>query len=142
MMKHALTISFLTALTVLCGCGRTDVLPQFHGRIASHVDTYGSGTGGESELKRSGSMRSGFDYGDPNKPDWTSDTKWEFLRSEGATDVYRVEWTFRPMNGADRTRTREVSFDGMTSTHVFSNEWQVISIEPPQSNEDSQSGDH
>ena len=138
MMKHTLMISLLTTLPVLCGCGTRDVVPQFQGRVVSHVDTYGSATGGESELKRRGSMRSGFDYGDTNKPDWTSDIKWQFLRSEGAADLYRVEWTFRPINVADRTRTREVSFDGVTSTHVFSNEWQVISIEPALTDVDSQ----
>jgi len=86
-MKFILTIGLLLALALLSGCNGTEAGPRFQGRIVSHVDTYGSGTGSESRLHREGSMTSGFDYGDPAKSDWTSDIKWCFLRREGGTDV-------------------------------------------------------
>ena len=140
MMRPNLTIGALLTLVLLTGCGRTEAGPRFQGRIVSHVDTYGSGTGSESNLHREGSMTSGFDYGDSAKPDWTSDIKWCFLRQDGGSDVYRVQWTFRPKNGTGRIRTTEVSFDGKRSARVSGNQWQTISIEPIQSHRDSQQG--
>ena len=75
-------------------------------------------------------MTSGFDYGDPAKPDWKSVIKWSFLRQDGRRDLYRVEWIFRPKESIGHTETTEVSFDGKHSARVFENEWQTISIEP------------
>jgi hypothetical protein len=130
MMKTMLTTGPLLGLVLLAGCGKSDAGPRFPGRMVSHVDTYSSGTGSESNLDREGSMTSGFDYADSSQPDWTSDIKWCFLGRDGASDVYRVEWTFRPEDGVGRTKATEVSFDGTKSVKVFANQWQVISVEP------------
>jgi hypothetical protein len=129
-MKAILITGMLMGLVVLPGCGERDG-PRFEGRIVSHVDTYGSGTGAESSLRREGSMTSGFNYGDPSRgPDWRSDIKWHFLRQELVSDVYRVEWTFRPKSGTGGTKAMDVSFDGLASVTVFSNKWQIITFEP------------
>jgi hypothetical protein len=130
MMKSVHVIGVLFGFVLLTGCGRSDIGPRFAGTVVSHVDQYGSGTGGESALRREGSLTSGFDYGDPSNLDWTSDIKWSFLRRDGGSDVYRMEWTFRPANGTARTESKEVAFDGMKAVRVFGNQWQVISIEP------------
>ena len=138
-MMKCITITALTlALAVLSGCGKMELAPRFHGRVVSHVDAYGSGTGGESMLKRIGSMTSGFNYGDQAKADWTSDIKWQFVRQEGEADVYEFKWTFRPQNSAGGTQVVEVPFDGMKSAMAFSNHWQVVSIEPGMVIPDSQ----
>ncbi len=129
-MRTILTIGVLPGLILLYGCGRSEDGPRYQGRIVSHVDTYDSGTGGETILGRKGSMIGGFNYRDPAKPDWTSDIRWYFLRQDGGSDVYRVEWTFRPKSGAGGTQTAEVSFDGKHAVKVFGNQWEVISIEP------------
>jgi hypothetical protein len=138
MTRATLTLVALFATVVVDGCGRQEVGPQFRGRIVSHVDGHGSGTGVESDLKREGSMTSGFDYGDPAKPDWTSDIKWRFLRRDGDNDIYRIDWTFRPENGTGGTQTRDVSFDGKQSVRACGNQWQTISIEPTSTQGDSQ----
>ena len=129
-MKSILIIGPLLALFILSGCSRPEAGPRFQGRVVSHVDTYGSGTGVEANLHREGSMTSGFDYGDLAKPDWRSQIEWRFLRQDDGSDVYRVEWTFAPKNGTGLTRTSEASFDGKQSVRVAENEWQTISIEP------------
>jgi hypothetical protein len=138
MMRPAHVIGVLFGFVLLTGCGRSDIGPRFAGTVVSHVDGYGSGTGGESALRREGSMTSGFDYGDPSKPDWTSDIRWSFLRRDGGSDVYRMEWTFRPANGAGRTESKEIAFDGRKAVRAFGNQWQVISIEPGPMKTDSQ----
>jgi hypothetical protein len=139
MMKAMHTVVALFGLALPSGCGRPDVAtPRFAGTVVSRVDTYCSGTGVQSVLHRQGSMTSGFDYGDPSKADWTSDIKWHFLRRDGQSDVYRVEWTFRPEGGTGGTKTREVSFNGTQAVRVFDNQWQVISIEPGSMKTDSQ----
>src|SRR5512139_1714582 len=130
MMKAILTIGTLLGFVALTGCGSASSGPRFQGRIVSHVDTYGSGTGNESSLRRKGSMTSGFDYGNSSRPDWNSEINWSFLRQDGESDVYRVEWIFSPKSGTSGTKVTEVNFDGTKSLMVFSNEWQVISIEP------------
>jgi hypothetical protein len=138
MTRAILTTGTLLALILVAGCGRTKTGPRFQGRIVSHVDTYGSGTGTESSLRREGSMTSGFDYGDPAKPDWDSDIRWCFVRQDGESDLYRVEWNFRPKTGTGRTQTTEVPFDGKHSARVSENQWQTVSIEPPPPEGDSQ----
>mgnify|MGYP006301681293 CR=1 FL=1 len=132
------TVVALAIVLVAAGCSKAPVLPRFQGKIVSHVDQYGSGTGGESALSAEGSMISGFNYGAPTKPDWTSDIKWSFLRRDGGIDVYQIEWTFRPKSGTGETETKEVAFDGTDSVRVFKNEWQVISIEPDPMRKNSQ----
>jgi hypothetical protein len=129
-MKTMLTIGLLLGSVLLAGCDKSGAGPRFPGRIVSHVGTYGSGTGGESNLDREGSMTSGFHYADSSQPDWTSDIKWCFLGRDRSSDVYRVEWTFRPEKGVGRTEVTEVAFDGTKSVRVFDNPWQVISVEP------------
>jgi len=138
MMKWVPTIGPLLALVLLSGCDRTEAGPRFQGSIVSHIDGYGSGTGTESILLREGSIMSGFDYGDASKPDWTSDIKWCYLRQDGGSDVYKVEWTFRPKNGTGGKQTIEVFFDGRHSVKISRNQWQTISIEPTRLEGDSQ----
>lgn len=135
MRRIILSVGVFLISVWLAGCSRHTPVPRFEGRIVSHVDTYGSGTGTSANLSSSsdGSMISGFDYGDPAKPDWSSDIKWSFLRQDGGKDVYRVEWTFRPKNGTSRTQVTEVPFDGSQSAKVPGNDWQIISIEPKSS---------
>lgn len=131
-MKTYSTTGLALALVILPGCSKKDVQPRFQGAFVSHVDTYGSGTGSETKLTREGSLVGGFDYGDPTKADWTSNITWSFLHHDGGSDVYRIEWTFRPKTGTGGTKTKEISFDGTRSVRVFANQWQTISIEPPE----------
>ena len=138
MTRGAVGILASLAMVLTAGCGKTPARPRFEGRVVSHVDEYGSGTGTESALVAKGSMVSGFNYGEPSKPDWTSQIQWCFLRQAGGQDVYRVEWTFRRTSGTRRTGAREVSFDGTNSVKVFDSQWQVISIEPGPMEKDSQ----
>ena len=77
-----------------------------------------------------GSLKSGFEYGDASKTDWTSEIKWRFVGRDGASDMYRVDWTFRLKGGTPVSDTKEVAFDGQKSVKVFGNEWQVVSIDP------------
>ncbi len=130
MTRGRLATWVMLGLVVLGGCGETEDGPRFGGRVVSHVDSYGSGTGGEAELDREGSMSSGFEYGDAPKPEWTSEITWRFLGHDGDSDVYRLDWTFRPKGGAGVSDTKEVSFDGAESVRVFANPWQIVSIEP------------
>ncbi len=130
MMKAAVTSWVILGLVLGGGCGERDGGARFGGRVVSHVDSYGSGTGGEANLDPEGSLGSGFAYGDATKFDWTSEVKWRLLRHDGGSDVYRFDWTFRPEGGAGVSDTKEVAFDGQKSVKVFSNEWQVVSIEP------------
>jgi hypothetical protein len=139
-MRPRSIVDVVFVLALLAGCAKSDVGPRFAGRVVCHVDAYGSGTGNQSVLGRAGSMRSGFDYGDSFKVDWTSDVTWRFLRSDDTNDVYTVEWTFRPKGGASNTKAKEVSFDGTQAVRVFENQWQVISIEPDSITTNSQDG--
>jgi hypothetical protein len=102
------------------------------GTIVSHIDSYGSGTGSRSELSSSGQMVTGFDYGNPAKPDWKGSIKWQLLRREGKSDVYQIEWNFEPMKGTSTSKTEELSFDGVTPSKLVVNTQWVISIEPVQ----------
>jgi len=138
MARIALAIGSLLVITVLSGCGQQEVGPRFAGRVVSHIDDHDSGTGAEAVLSREGAMVSGFDYGDLAKPDWTSDIKWCFLRRDGESDVYQVEWIFRPKNGTGGTQTMEVSFDGKQGARVCGNQWQTVSIEPRSAEGNSQ----
>ena len=141
MTRTKLAIGTLLAITLLSGCGKQEASPRFPGKIVSHVDGHGSGTGTEAVLSREGSMGSGFDYGDSTKPDWKSDCKWRFLRRDGESDVYQIKWAFRPENGTGGTQTLEASFDGKQSARVCGNQWQTISIEPKSAERNSQPAD-
>jgi len=100
--------------------------------IVSHVDSYGSGTGSRHELSSTGQMVTGFDYGDAAKTDWKGGIKWRLLRREGRSDIYEVEWNYKPRNGEPTSKTEELSFDGVTPAKLVVNEQWVISIEPGQ----------
>ncbi len=130
MVKVMVVMWTMVGVVVLGGCGERDGGARFGGRVVSHVDAYGSGTGSEANLDGEGSLKSGFEYGDASKTDWTSEIKWRFLRQDGDNDVYRVDWTFRLKGGTPVSDTKDVAFDGQKSVKVFSNEWQVVSIEP------------
>jgi hypothetical protein len=75
-------------------------------------------------------MRTGFDYTDTSKTDWTADIKWSFLRREESADVYRVEWDFKATGGSSSSNVTELSFDGAAPAKLTVNEHLVISIEP------------
>jgi len=132
MMKAMLVSCVMVGpvLLLLGGCGEGDGGARFGGRVVSHVDTYGSGTGGEAALDEEGTLACGFAYGDASKSDWTAEVKWRFVGQDGGSDVYRFDWTFRPKSGAAVADTKEVAFDGSEAVKVFSNQWQVVSIEP------------
>lgn len=130
MVKAMVACWLMLGVVLAGGCGKTEDGPRFGGRVVSHVDAYGSGTGGEAKLDAEGSMKSGFEYGDASKTDWTSQIKWRFVSRDGAHDVYRLDWTFRLAGGTDVSDTKEVAFDGAQSVKGFSNERQVVSIEP------------
>jgi len=59
MMKAVLVSCVMVGLGLLLlgGCRETDSGARFGGRVVSHVDAYGSGTGGEANLD--GDQRSG-----------------------------------------------------------------------------------
>jgi hypothetical protein len=102
------------------------------GTIVSHIDSYGSGTGSHTALSSSGQMITGFDYSDSAKTDWKGSIKWRFLRSNGKSDVYEIEWSFKPKAGATVRKTEEILFDGVMPAKLIVNEQWVISIEPVQ----------
>jgi hypothetical protein len=102
------------------------------GSIVSHVDSYGSGTGSRHELSSTGQMVTGFDYGDAAKVDWKGSLKWRLLRREGKSDIYEVEWNYKPKVGEPTSKTEELAFDGVTPAKLVVNEQWVISIEPSQ----------
>jgi hypothetical protein len=77
-------------------------------------------------------MGAGFDYGDSSRTDWKASIKWNFLRSEGNSDVYQVEWEFKPQGGSPTRKVEELSFDGAIPAKLVVNEQWVISIEPEQ----------
>ncbi len=56
MMKAVLGTWVMAGLLLLAGCGEGDDGPRLGGRVVSHVDAYGSGTGGEAGLDVEGSM--------------------------------------------------------------------------------------
>jgi len=130
MAKAALACWVGLGVVLLSGCGEGDGGLRFGGRVVSHVGTYGSGTGSEAELDEEGTLSCGFEYGDASKQGWTSQIKWRFLRQDGDSDVYRIDWTFRMKDGASVSNSKEVSFDGKESVQAFANHWQVVSIEP------------
>jgi len=131
---------------LLSGCSKTEPLARVDGIVRSHVDSYQSGTGSDSDLIRYNQMASGFDYGDPEKTDWKSNIQWELTDHRGESDVYQFKWSFSPSSGAAVSGAKEVEYNGAKSVIVFENEWQTISIEPgsiplPKMPEDSQQQD-
>lgn len=105
---------------------------RYSGSIVSHVDSYGSGTGGSQHLANLGQMNAGFDYGDSSKTDWKGSIKWRYLRKESNSDVYKVEWEYKPKGGSPTHKVDELSFDGVSPATLVVNEQWVISIEPDQ----------
>lgn len=105
---------------------------RYSGSIVSHVDSYGSGTGGSQHLATLGQMNAGFDYGDSSKTDWKGSIKWRYLRKESNSDVYKVEWAYKPKGGSPTHKVDELSFDGVSPAKLVVNEQWVISIEPDQ----------
>ena len=50
MPKTSVTlVAYMAVLLVTAGCGNAPMHPQFEGRVVSHVDEYGSGTGGAED---------------------------------------------------------------------------------------------
>ncbi len=78
-------------------------------------------------------MRTGFEYTDTSKTDWTAEIKWSFLRREDGADVYRLEWEFKTNSGSSSPKVAELPFDGSTPAKLTVNERLVISIEPEDS---------
>ena len=99
------------------------------GTIVSHIDSYGSGTGSRTALSNSGQMNTGFDYSDAAKTDWKGSIKWRLLRTEGKSDVYEIEWNFKPSNGISTSKVEELAFDGVRPAKLVVNQQWVISIE-------------
>ncbi len=117
-------------LLYFTGCSSDTPVPRFAGTIVSHVDSYGSGTGTSHQLSSTGQMRTGFDYTDTSKTDWTAVISWSFLRREDSLDVYRIEWEFKATSGSSSPNVAELSFDGVTPAKLTVSEHLVISIEP------------
>ena len=74
------TLLLMSALVVvnLSGCASETPVARYSGSIVSHVDSYGSGTGGSQHLANLGQMAAGFDYGDSSKTDWKAKHQMEF----------------------------------------------------------------
>jgi hypothetical protein len=128
--KPTLLIMIAFVVASLSGCASETPVARYSGSIVSHVDSYGSGTGSSQHLSKLGQMGGGFDYGDSSKTDWKASIKWSFLRSEGNSDVYQVEWEFKPQGGPTTHKVEELSFDGVIPAKLVVNEHWVISIEP------------
>jgi hypothetical protein len=131
-VKPILLVMIALVFANLSGCATKTPVAQFSGSIVSHVDSYGSGTGGSQELANLGQMAAGFDYGDSSKTDWKGSIQWSFLRSEGNSDVYQIKWEFKPQGGSPTRKVEELSFDGVIPAKLVVNEQWVISIEPDQ----------
>ena len=136
-MKHVhMLLSMVVIGLVFClsGCGKARRVPRFDGIVKSHVDSYQSGTGQEFDLVRGTTTtddryKAGFNYGDPQKPDWTSTIHWEMKGQRGKKDLYEFEWAFSLSGGKPVVTTKDVEYGGTESVIVFQNEWQTISIE-------------
>jgi len=131
-VKPTLPLMMSLVVATLSGCTSETPVARYSGSIVSHVDSYGSGTGGRQHLANLGQMGAGFDYGDSSRTDWKASIKWNFLRSEGNSDVYQVEWEFKPQGGSPTRKVEELSFDGAIPAKLVVNEQWVISIEPEQ----------
>lgn len=75
-------------------------------------------------------MGTGFDYTDESKTDWTAGIKWTFLRREGRSDVYNIEWGFAGGNASPALNDAEISFDGLSPAKLTVSDNLIISIEP------------
>ena len=132
MKKLVANLSLLLTLHFI-GCANDTTVPRVAGTIYSHVDSYGSGTGTSSQLSATGQMRTGFDYTDDSKTDWTADIKWFFLRRDGGADVYRIEWVFFDGDMSSDPNSAELSFDGKSTAKLQVTKQLIISIEPERS---------
>jgi hypothetical protein len=139
-VRRQLAKPSLFLLLCFVGCANDTKVPRFAGTIVSHVDTYGSDTGTSSQLSATGQMRTGFHYTDDSKADWTVDIKWSFLRCDGGSDVYRIEWVFVERNESSDPRRAELSFDGESPVKLSVTDQLIISIEPKLSTKGLRSG--
>jgi len=128
-MKTTLLHLAMCAPLLIAGCSRETPVPRFAGTVVAHVDSYGSGTGASHQLSSAGQMRTGFDYTDDSKTDWTADIRWTFLRREGRSDVYNIEWGLVKRNTAPVVNGAEVSFDGQSPAKQTVSDKLIISIE-------------
>jgi hypothetical protein len=136
-MKTAI-LHLLVCLLLCCtGCAKETPIPRFSGTIVSHVDSYGSGTGNSSQLSSTGQMRTGFDYSNDSKKDWTADIKWSFRRREGDADVYRIEWEIIDQNDSSVLNSAELSIDGVSPAKLPVTDQLIISIEPEESSDEA-----
>ncbi len=103
---------------------------RYSGSIVSHVGSYGSGTGGSQHLANLGQMSTGIKYGETSKTHWNGSIKWRYLRKESNSDVYKVEWEYKPTGGSPTHNVDELAFDGVSPTKLVVNKQWVISIEP------------
>ena len=124
-------------LACLGGCAHETPVPRFAGVVISHIDAYGSETGGRHKLSSDGEMSTGFDYTDTSQTDWSADIRWSFLREEGDADVYRIKCEFTPKGGASSRTVDELIFDGSRPAKLPVNEQLIISIEPQNSAEEA-----
>ena len=131
-LKPTLLLLFALVVGNLSGCASETPVARYSGSVVSHVDSYGSGTGGSQHLANLGQMSAGFDYGDSSKTDWKGSIKWSFLRREGNSDVYKVEWEHKPKGGSATRKVEGLSFDGVIPAKLVVNEQWLISIEPHQ----------
>lgn len=72
-------------------------------------------------------MGTGFDYTDESKTDRKADIKWSFLRRDGGSDVYHIEWV---QIGSSVPQSAELSFDGTSPAKLRLTDQLFISIEP------------
>ena len=126
-MRRQATWLLLLLPLCLMGCSNKTPVARFAGRIVSHVDSQESGTGASSQLSATGQMQTGFQYKDKSKTDWKADIKWSFLRSDGGSDVYRIQWI---LNGSSVAQSAELSFDGKTPAKLRLTDQLFVSIEP------------
>lgn len=129
-LKPILMLMIALVVANLTGCSNEQPVARYSGSIVSHVDSYGSGTGGSQPLANLGQMAAGFEYADALKADWKANIKWSFLRSEGNSDVYQIEWDFKPEGRTRTHKAEELSFDGRNPAKLVVNEQWVISIDP------------
>lgn len=133
MWPKFIVVSLVFVAGLCAGCTSESPVVRHAGRVVSHVDSYGSGTGNSQRLQAAGEMVVGFSYGDPSRRSWKGKVKWALLRQEGDADVYRVESEFSPENGASVRESQSLSFDGESAAVIVVNDQWAISIEPDQS---------
>jgi hypothetical protein len=128
--KFIVVLSFVFVAGLCAGCTSESPVVRHAGKVVSHVDSYGSGTGNSQRLQAAGEMVVGFSYGDPLKRSWKGKIKWALLRQEGDADVYKVQSEFISENGATVRKSQSLSYDGESAAVIVVNDQWAISIEP------------